>query len=89
MAEPAVARDIRRCAGGEGDFRVTVLSSITGYGAHRTVHPKGLIGRPHDKPSILVVVEREHTLRRVMPTGRGMIAEGIVIMSDAEVIPLP
>ena len=28
----------------------TVLSGITGYGAHRGVHRKGLIGVPHDKP---------------------------------------
>jgi uncharacterized protein len=73
----------------QGIAGVTVLSGITGYGAHRHIHLKGLIGRPHDKPSILLIIDHEAKLRAALAVGRPMIAEGIVILTDAEVIPLP
>ena len=67
---------------------VTVLQGVTGYGAHHAVHRKGLIDLPHDKPVAVVVIDNEATLRAVLPTMRPMIAQGIVILTDAEVIPL-
>ena len=65
---------------------VTVLQGLTGFGAHRAVHRRGLIGLPHDKPAVILVVENEAKLRGVLPTIRPMIAQGIVIVTDAEVI---
>ena len=67
---------------------VTVLQGLAGYGAHRGVHPKGLIGLPHDKPTAIVVIDSETKLRAVLPTMRPMIAQGVVVLTDAEVIPL-
>ena len=66
----------------------TVLSGITGYGAHRGVHRKGLIGVPHDKPAVMIVIDSEAKLRGVLPTIRPMIAEAILTLADTEVIPL-
>jgi uncharacterized protein len=66
----------------------TVLSGVAGYGAHRGVHGKGLIGLPHDKPTAVIVIDSEAKLRGVLPTIRPMIVEGIVTLSDTEVIPL-
>ena len=66
----------------------TVLSGVTGFGAHRGVHRKGLIGLPHDKPAVVIVIDSEAKLRGVLPTIRPMIAEGIVTLADMEVIPL-
>jgi len=68
---------------------VSVLQGLTGYGAHRGVHRKGLIGLPHDKPTAIVVIDSEAKLRAVLPSMRPMIAEGVVVLTDAEVIPLP
>jgi PII-like signaling protein len=68
---------------------VTVLQGVTGFGAHRAVHRRGLIGLPHDKPTAILIVENEAKLRAALSTIRPMIAEGIVVLSDAEVIPLP
>ena len=65
----------------------TVLSGITGYGAHRAVHQKGLIGPPRDTPNALVVIDDEVRLRAALTTLRPMVAEGIVILTDVEVIP--
>ena len=55
---------------------VTVLTGIAGYGAHRGIHRKGLIGLPHDNPNALIVIDNEAKLRAVLPTIRPMIAEG-------------
>ena len=67
----------------------TVVHGLTGYGAHRGVHRRGLIGLPHDKPIAMFVIDSEAKLRAVLPALRPMIAQGIVILTDAEVIPLP
>ena len=66
---------------------VTVLQGLTGFGAHRAVHRRGLIGLPHDKPTVMLIVENEAKLRAVLPTIRPMIAQGIVVLTEAEVIP--
>jgi uncharacterized protein len=66
----------------------TLLQGITGYGAHRGVHRKGLIGAPHDESVALLVIENETKLRATLPILRPMVAEGIFVMLDAEVIPL-
>jgi PII-like signaling protein len=68
---------------------VTVLQGVTGFGAHRAVHRRGLIGLPHDKPTVILIVENETKLRAALSTVRPMIAQGIVGLSDAEVIPIP
>jgi len=67
----------------------TVIPGIMGYGAHRGVHRKGLIGVPHDKPVIVFVIENDAKLRAALPILRPMVAEGVFVMLDAEVIPLP
>ena len=66
----------------------TVIPGITGFGAHRAIHHKGLIGAPHDKPVIVFVIDHEAKLHAALPTLRPMVAEGIFVMIDAEVVPL-
>jgi PII-like signaling protein len=66
-----------------------VIPGLAGYGAHRGVHRKGLIGPPHDKPIAVLAIDNEATLRAVLATIRSMIAEGVVALTDAEVIPPP
>lgn len=65
----------------------TVLSGIMGYGAHRRIHQKGLLGVSDDKPITIAVVDNEEKLRAVLPEIRPMIREGLVgLLSDFEVI---
>jgi uncharacterized protein len=80
---------LMRLLEGHGIAGVTVLQGLTGYGAHHSVHRKGLIDLPHDKPVAIVVIDSAAKLRAVLPTMRPMIAQGVVILTDAEVIPLP
>jgi PII-like signaling protein len=67
----------------------TVLSGIMGYGVHRRIHRKGLFGVVDDKPVTLFAIDSEDKLRRVLPVIRPMIREGVVVLLDAEIIPLP
>lgn len=66
----------------------TVLQGLTGFGAHGAMHRKGLIHLPHDKPTLVLVVDTEDKLRSVLPVVRPMIVQGLVLLTDAEVIPL-
>ena len=38
---------------------VTVLSGIMGYGIHRLIHRKGLLGLSDEKPLTIVVIDNE------------------------------
>jgi len=66
----------------------TVLPGVSGYGAHRGVHRRGLIGAPRDEPVALLVIENEAKLRAVLPILRPMVLEGIFVLLDGEVVPL-
>jgi PII-like signaling protein len=64
----------------------TVIAGIMGYGIHRRIHRKGLLGVPDDKPLTIAVVDNEKKLRDVLPHIRPMIRDGLVGMTDFEVI---
>lgn len=66
----------------------TVLSGIMGYGIHRRIHRKGLFGVVDNKPVTLVAIDNEEKLRQTLPFIRHMIREGIVVLVDAELIPV-
>ena len=64
----------------------TVLSGIMGYGSHRRIHRKGLLGVSDDKPLTIAAIDNEKKLRDVLPAIRPMIREGLIGLSDFEVI---
>jgi uncharacterized protein len=66
---------------------VTVLSGIMGYGIHRRIHRKGLLGVSDDKPVTIAVIDNEQKLRDVLASIRPMVREGLIGLCDFEVIP--
>jgi hypothetical protein len=64
----------------------TVTTGMMGFGAHLKVHHKRLFGVSDDRPTMILVVDSEQTIRRVLPEIRGMVKEGLVVLLDAEVI---
>ena len=48
-----------------------------------------LIGPGYDEPVALLVIDSKAKLRAVLPIVRPMVLEGVFVMLDAEVIPLP
>ncbi len=64
----------------------TVVTGTMGYGIHRRIHRKGLLGVSDDKPLTITAVDNEEKLRAVLPLIRPMIREGLIGLSDFEVI---
>lgn len=65
---------------------VTVYRGILGYGANRRTHKDSALNLSHDAPIVLSVVETEEKLRAFFPVLDQMVKQGLVVMSDAEVI---
>jgi PII-like signaling protein len=65
---------------------VTVYRGILGYGANRRMHKGSAMNLSHDAPILLSVVDSEEKLREYFPVLDQMIKQGLVALSDVEVI---
>jgi PII-like signaling protein len=63
---------------------VTVYRGILGYGINRRIHKDSALS--HDAPILLTVVDTEEKLRAFFPVLDRMVQEGMVVLSDVEVI---
>lgn len=64
----------------------TVYRGIAGYGAHRRFHKEKRLSLSSDLPIILSVVDEEAKLRAYLPVLEQMVDEGLVVLSDVDVI---
>jgi PII-like signaling protein len=65
---------------------VTVYRGISGYGAHRRFHRERRLALSSDLPVMLSVVDEESKIRGYLPVLEQMVQEGLVVLSDVEVI---
>jgi PII-like signaling protein len=65
---------------------VTVYRGILGYGAHRRMHKDKPFHLSHDASIMLTVVDTEDKLNAFLPTLEQMVKEGLIVMSDADII---
>jgi len=65
---------------------VTVYRGICGYGAHRRFHKEKRLSLSSDLPIILSVVDEEAKIRAYLPILEQMVDEGLVVLSDVDVI---
>jgi PII-like signaling protein len=65
---------------------VTVYRGILGYGAHRRVHRESPLRLSHDASIMLSAVDSEEKLRGFLPMIEQMVQEGLVVLSDVEII---
>lgn len=65
---------------------VTVYRGILGYGANRRIHKYATLSLSHDRPILLSVVDTEEKLQKFMPILDEMVQQGLVVLSDADVI---
>jgi PII-like signaling protein len=65
---------------------VTVYRGILGYGAHRRVHRDKPLRLSHDASIMLSAVDAEEKLRQFLPIVEQMVPEGLVVLSDVEII---
>ncbi|MHB8500283.1 MAG: DUF190 domain-containing protein [Candidatus Acidiferrales bacterium] len=65
---------------------VTVYQGILGYGANRRIHKGFSMSLSHDRPMMLSVIDTEEKLRKVMPLLDEMVMQGLVVLSDVDII---
>lgn len=65
---------------------VTVYRGILGYGANRRIHKDAALSLSHDRPILLSIVDTEEKLRAFMPVLDQMVQQGLVVLSDVDVI---
>lgn len=65
---------------------VTVYQGILGYGANRRIHKEKTLSLSHDHPIMLTVIENEEKLRAYFPILDGMVQQGLVVLSDVDII---
>ncbi|HTS10843.1 MAG TPA: DUF190 domain-containing protein [Candidatus Limnocylindrales bacterium] len=65
---------------------VTVYQGILGYGANRRIHKDSALHLSHDRPVMLSVVDTEEKLRVYFPILDQMVQQGLVVLSDVDVI---
>lgn len=65
---------------------VTVYRGILGYGAHGRVHKDKAFHLSHDSSIMLSVIDKEEKLNAFLPIVEQMVEEGLVVMSDVDII---
>ncbi|MGA7524293.1 MAG: DUF190 domain-containing protein [Acidobacteriaceae bacterium] len=65
---------------------VTVYRGILGYGAHRRMHRDRPLHLSHDSSIMLSAIDSEEKLRSFLPIVEQMVQEGLVVLSDVEII---
>jgi PII-like signaling protein len=65
---------------------VTVYRGILGYGAHRRVHKDKALRLSHDSSMMLSVVDTEEKLQSFLPIVDLMVSEGLVVLSDVDIV---
>ncbi len=65
---------------------VTVYQCILGYGANRRLTANGTWEVSHDRPVLLSVVDTEEKLRAFFPILDDMVQQGLVVLSDVDII---
>jgi len=65
---------------------VTVYKGILGYGAHRRIHKDKPLHLSHDCSIMLSAIDTEEKLRAFLPLIEQMVEEGLVVLSNVEII---
>ena len=64
----------------------TAHAGIIGFGHHKRLHHKGLLGISDDRPVTIMAVDNEEKLRAAVPELQAMVHEGLILLLDAELI---
>jgi PII-like signaling protein len=64
----------------------TVYQGVMGYGAQQRMRKSGFLGIKHNLPFMITVVDSEEKIRRAIAALEEMVDEGLIVMSDVEVI---
>jgi PII-like signaling protein len=66
----------------------TVYRGILGYGAKGHTHKSHIVNMPHNLPLMIAVVDTEQKIEKAIEAIKPMIEEGLIVLSDVDVIRL-
>jgi uncharacterized protein len=82
---PAVPAIVERCR--QLDIAgATVYRGIQGYGASTIIRRSHLLHLSSEAPILVQIIDTEENIQRLIPALDEMVAEGLIAMSDVEVI---
>lgn len=64
----------------------TVYRGVIGYGAQQRVHKSRFLNLSSDLPIMITIVDTEEKIKRVLPILDEMVDEGLIALSDVEII---
>ena len=64
----------------------TVYKAIAGYGPHKRYHKKKTLATHGELPILITVMDKEENINRILPVLDELVTEGIVALSDVNVI---
>jgi uncharacterized protein len=64
----------------------TVYRGIQGYGASTRIRKSHLLSLSSDAPILVQIIDTHENIQRLIPALDEMVAEGLIAMSDVEVI---
>jgi PII-like signaling protein len=64
----------------------TVLRGVSGFGASQTLHSSHLLSLSDDLPLAIIIVDDPARIQAFLPQLDQLIAEGLVIVDDVEVV---
>ncbi len=64
----------------------TVYKAIAGYGPHKRYHKKKTLAGHGELPILITVMDKEENINRILPVLDELVTEGIVALSDVNVI---
>jgi hypothetical protein len=64
----------------------TAHAGIAGFGHHRHLHRRGLLGISDDRAVTIVAVDNERKIRASLPQLQSMVPEGLILLLDAELV---
>ncbi|WP_438295625.1 DUF190 domain-containing protein [Streptomyces sp. HUAS TT7] len=83
--KPVYAEIVHR-AHAAGLAGASVFRGIEGFGASSLIHTQRLLSLSEDLPVAIVVVDDEQRVRDFLPQLDELVAEGLVMLDDCEVI---
>lgn len=70
----------------EGLAGATVMRGIIGFGAHSRIHTTNILRLSEDLPMVVVAVDSQEYIDRVLPRLDEMVTEGLITIHDVEVV---
>ncbi|MDA8325776.1 MAG: DUF190 domain-containing protein [Nitrospiraceae bacterium] len=64
----------------------TVYKAIAGYGPHKRYHKKKTLAAHGELPILITVMDKEENINKILPVLDELVTEGIVVLSDVNVI---